>query len=56
LVANELRASSASLKAFSESLPVAELAAQEILSLPMFSTLTDDQVDRVCEVLWKSSK
>lgn len=37
---------------FAESLPVAEQAATEILSLPMSPTLTDAQVDRVCEVLW----
>jgi dTDP-4-amino-4,6-dideoxygalactose transaminase len=36
---------------FAEDLPVAEQAADHILSLPMFSTLTDTQVDRVCEVL-----
>jgi dTDP-4-amino-4,6-dideoxygalactose transaminase len=37
---------------FAESLPVAEQAAEQILSLPMSPTLTDPQVDRVCEVLW----
>jgi dTDP-4-amino-4,6-dideoxygalactose transaminase len=37
---------------FAESLPVAEQAADQILSLPMSPTLTDVQVDRVCEVLW----
>jgi dTDP-4-amino-4,6-dideoxygalactose transaminase len=37
---------------FVESLPVAERAAEQILSLPMFPTLTDAEVDRVCEVLW----
>jgi dTDP-4-amino-4,6-dideoxygalactose transaminase len=36
---------------FAEALPVAERAADQILSLPMFPTLTDAQVDRVCEVL-----
>ena len=36
---------------FVEDLPVAELAARQILSLPMFPTMTDAQVDRVCEVL-----
>lgn len=41
---------------FIESLPVAERAADEMLSLPMSPTLTDVQVDRVCEVLWKVSK
>jgi dTDP-4-amino-4,6-dideoxygalactose transaminase len=34
-----------------ESLPIAEQAADEILSLPMSPTLSDVQVDRVCEVL-----
>ena len=38
---------------FAESLPVAEQAAKQIVSLPMCPTLTDEQVDRVCEVLWK---
>ena len=38
---------------FAEDLPVAEEAAEHILSLPMSPTLTDAQVDRVCEVLWK---
>jgi dTDP-4-amino-4,6-dideoxygalactose transaminase len=38
---------------FAESLPVAEQAAGEILSLPMSPMLTDAQVDRVCDVLWK---
>jgi dTDP-4-amino-4,6-dideoxygalactose transaminase len=32
-------------------LPVAERAAGEILSIPMFPGITDQQVDRVCEVL-----
>lgn len=36
---------------FSENLPVAETAARQILSLPMSPTLTDSQVDRVCDVL-----
>jgi dTDP-4-amino-4,6-dideoxygalactose transaminase len=40
---------------FAESLPVAEQAADQILSLPMSPTLTDVQVDRVCEVLWTVS-
>lgn len=39
----------------SDSLPVAEQAANEILSLPMYPTITDVQVDRVCEVLSKVS-
>jgi dTDP-4-amino-4,6-dideoxygalactose transaminase len=38
---------------FADSLPVAEQAAEQILSLPMSPTLTGDQVDRVCEVLWE---
>jgi dTDP-4-amino-4,6-dideoxygalactose transaminase len=38
---------------FADDLPVAEEAAEHILSLPMSPTLTDAQVDRVCEVLWK---
>jgi dTDP-4-amino-4,6-dideoxygalactose transaminase len=40
---------------YSESLPVAELAAEQILSLPMSPTITDPQVDRICEVLWAAS-
>jgi dTDP-4-amino-4,6-dideoxygalactose transaminase len=32
-------------------LPVAEQAAGELLSLPMFPHLTDSQVDFVCETL-----
>jgi dTDP-4-amino-4,6-dideoxygalactose transaminase len=40
---------------FAESLPVAEQAAEQILSLPMSPTITDVQVDRVCEVLSKVS-
>lgn len=36
---------------FSESLPVIEQAANEILSLPMSSTITDEQIDRVCDIL-----
>ena len=32
-------------------LPVSEAAADEVLSLPMFPHLRDDQVDRICEVL-----
>jgi dTDP-4-amino-4,6-dideoxygalactose transaminase len=32
-------------------LPVAERAAEEILSLPIYPQLGADQVDRVCEVL-----
>ena len=32
-------------------LPVTERAAERILSLPMSPTLSDDQVDRVCDVL-----
>jgi dTDP-4-amino-4,6-dideoxygalactose transaminase len=33
------------------SLPVTERAAGEILSLPMFPELTDNQVDRVAEAI-----
>jgi dTDP-4-amino-4,6-dideoxygalactose transaminase len=36
---------------YAEDLPVAEQAAEEILSLPMSPTLTDAHVDRVCDVL-----
>jgi dTDP-4-amino-4,6-dideoxygalactose transaminase len=32
-------------------LPVAEQAAKEILSLPLFPHMTDDQVDLVCDAL-----
>jgi dTDP-4-amino-4,6-dideoxygalactose transaminase len=32
-----------------EPLPVAEQAAAEVLSLPMFPHLRDEQVDRVCD-------
>jgi dTDP-4-amino-4,6-dideoxygalactose transaminase len=39
-------------RGFAEDLPVAEQAAKHILSLPMSPTITDLQVDRVCEVLW----
>ncbi|RDH77702.1 DegT/DnrJ/EryC1/StrS family aminotransferase [Mycolicibacterium moriokaense] len=41
---------------FLETLPVAERAADEILSLPMSPTISDAQVDRVCEVLWNMSR
>jgi hypothetical protein len=37
---------------FAESLPVAEQAAEQIISLPMSPTLTDAPVDQVCEVMW----
>jgi dTDP-4-amino-4,6-dideoxygalactose transaminase len=40
---------------FTEDLPVAEDAAEHILSLPMSPTLTDGQVDRICEVLSMAS-
>jgi dTDP-4-amino-4,6-dideoxygalactose transaminase len=40
---------------FAESLPVAERAADHILSLPMFPAITDGQVDQVCEALWTAS-
>lgn len=39
-------------KDFIEELPVAEAAGELILSLPMFPTMADSQIDRVCEVLW----
>ncbi|MBA3434530.1 MAG: DegT/DnrJ/EryC1/StrS family aminotransferase, partial [Actinobacteria bacterium] len=32
-------------------LPVTEHAAEHVLTLPCFPELTDDEVDRVCEVL-----
>ena len=35
-------------------LPVSELLSKEVLSLPIFPTLTEDEVVRVCEVLKKS--
>ena len=41
---------------FAESLPVVERSADEILSLPMSPTLTDEQIDRVCKVLWTASR
>jgi dTDP-4-amino-4,6-dideoxygalactose transaminase len=31
--------------------PEAERAAREVLSLPLYPEMTDDQVDRVCEAL-----
>jgi dTDP-4-amino-4,6-dideoxygalactose transaminase len=37
---------------FVDDLPVAEQAAEHILSLPMSPTLSDAQLDRVCELLW----
>jgi dTDP-4-amino-4,6-dideoxygalactose transaminase len=40
---------------FAESLPVAEKAAEQILSLPMYPMITDAQVDRVCEAMWTVS-
>lgn len=40
---------------FCESLPVAEQAAEKILSLPMSPTITDAQVDHVCHVLREMS-
>jgi dTDP-4-amino-4,6-dideoxygalactose transaminase len=33
------------------SFPVAERAAREVLSLPLFPEMTDAQVERVCEAL-----
>jgi dTDP-4-amino-4,6-dideoxygalactose transaminase len=41
---------------FDDDFPVAEHAAGQILSLPMSPSLTDDQVDRVCDVLWNGSR
>lgn len=38
---------------FRTSLPIVEQAAEEILSIPLSPTITDDQIDRVCEVLWR---
>jgi dTDP-4-amino-4,6-dideoxygalactose transaminase len=38
---------------FIDSLPAAESAAKAILSLPMYPSITDSQIDRVTEVLWK---
>jgi dTDP-4-amino-4,6-dideoxygalactose transaminase len=40
---------------FIESLPIAENAAKQILSLPIYPTIIDAQIDRVCEVLWGAS-
>ncbi|WP_211319600.1 DegT/DnrJ/EryC1/StrS family aminotransferase [Quadrisphaera granulorum] len=37
-----------------QSLPVAEVAASQILSLPMFPGISDAQVERVCDVLLDS--
>ncbi|ORA27023.1 glutamine--scyllo-inositol aminotransferase [Mycobacterium aquaticum] len=39
---------------FADDLPIAEEAARQILSVPMFATLTDAQVSRICEVLSKA--
>jgi dTDP-4-amino-4,6-dideoxygalactose transaminase len=36
------------------SLPETERAADEVLSLPMFPELTEEQIDRVCEVVTKA--
>lgn len=38
---------------FGVCLPVVDLAAKEILSIPLSPTITDSQIDRVCEVLWQ---
>lgn len=38
---------------FSASLPVVERAADEILSIPLSPTISVEQIDRVCEVLWR---
>lgn len=40
---------------FRVDLPVVEQAAAQILSLPMSPTITDSQIDRVCDVLWRES-
>ena len=37
-----------------EPLPVAERAAERILSLPMWPSITDAEVSRVCEALWEA--
>jgi dTDP-4-amino-4,6-dideoxygalactose transaminase len=37
-----------------EPLPVAERASEGILSLPMWPSITDAEVSRVCEVLWEA--
>jgi dTDP-4-amino-4,6-dideoxygalactose transaminase len=37
-----------------EPLPVAERASERILSLPMWPSITDADVSRVCEVLWEA--
>jgi dTDP-4-amino-4,6-dideoxygalactose transaminase len=36
---------------FCEPLPVAEAAAQHVISLPLSPNLSESQVDRVCDVL-----
>jgi dTDP-4-amino-4,6-dideoxygalactose transaminase len=41
---------------FTDDLPIAEHAAAHILSLPMSPSLTDVQVDKVCDVLWNGSR
>jgi len=38
--------------AVAENLPVARLAAEQILCLPIFEGLTSDEVDRVKSLLW----
>ena len=38
---------------FADFLPVAEIAAKHILSLPIYPTITDAQIDRVCDVLYE---
>jgi dTDP-4-amino-4,6-dideoxygalactose transaminase len=37
---------------FGDCLPIAEKAAEQIVSIPISSVITDEQVDRVCEALW----
>lgn len=43
----------ASLAKVPESLTVTEKIVEEILSLPMFSTISEAQIDRVIEAVWK---
>ena len=46
-----LQACYASMGLREGSFPVAESAAREVLSLPLFPEMTDAQVERVCEAL-----
>lgn len=36
------------------SLPETERAADEVISLPMYPEMTDEQIDRVCAVVWET--